>query len=305
MHARHTFTPASAPGSYTVVVVRLVDGLGNRSITPAGSGESVNFSWTFEVSTTPDDEAPELEEFELSPDSVDTSGGPASLTFDARVTDDVSGLSEICASLSFPGGGGLGYCGARISGNRLDGRYRASFPLVQFAQPGTYTVDEIHYRDRAGNLEFLSGDELEGRGFDLESQQTGPGDDTDPEILDFEVLTSAIQTASGNATVHYRMQVRDDLSGFATSGFESFGEFGFNFGWPGGGSISYAPSRTLVSGTPNDGIYSAKLVFDPDAPVGRYDVSKVYAGDRAGNYTQVQGLELIDAGWDFSWVNQP
>ena len=63
----------------------------------------LGYPTTLTVGANPDDTAPELTDFSVSPRSVDTRAGARTVTVTARATDGRSGIASIVASASKPG----------------------------------------------------------------------------------------------------------------------------------------------------------------------------------------------------------
>src|SRR5256885_2065663 len=86
---------------------------------------------------------PKLVAFSISPSTVDTSSGPVVITFSARITDDLSGLSYASVRFQSASGGqarAVEFVGQnRTSGTALDGTYTTTFTLPQFSEQGTWT----------------------------------------------------------------------------------------------------------------------------------------------------------------------
>src|SRR5439155_5125418 len=119
---------------------------------------------------------PHLASFSLSPTSVDTSSGPATITFTARITDDVSGFDLGVVQLQGPSGQFINVnfnASSRISGSALDGTYDIAATLPRFAEQGTWLVDIAVLRDAALNNGPLDPPDLAAAGFPNSFQQTG------------------------------------------------------------------------------------------------------------------------------------
>ena len=131
-------TPASAepsePASRNRRSLRRVGGL---TAAIFGLLSLVTPSTAFSVDdTTP----PELVDFSISPVSVDTSGGSASITLTARLTDDLSGARSFSVVFQSPSGQSVATGLGRIAGTALDGTYQGTLIIPQFAEQATWTV---------------------------------------------------------------------------------------------------------------------------------------------------------------------
>src|SRR6185436_7210099 len=123
--------------------------------------------------TTP----PTLQSFEISPGAVDTTGGPATVTLTARISDDLSGVAASGAGaglsqLAFQSPSGTAsvlavfYDGFNlISGTRLDGTYSRAVTIPQFAESGTWSLSHFLLYDQAGNVQSLTAAQVAALGF--------------------------------------------------------------------------------------------------------------------------------------------
>jgi hypothetical protein len=112
----------------------------------------------------------------VSPSSVNTASGPATITVTAHVTDvglGVGATDQMLAALRWtaPSGGQFldaAYYGSveRISGNDNDGYYRTTMTMPQGAANGAWTLDSVIVYDRVGNSGWYNADELTTAGLD-------------------------------------------------------------------------------------------------------------------------------------------
>ena len=153
--AQATVPSFSEQGTWTLISLSLVDNAGNGvSLTPAQVA-SAGLPTTFQVTGRGDTAAPSLVSFSLSPSMVDTSAGPATISFTARVTDDLSGVSNASAAFFSPSSAqavGVNFgAGTRVSGDALDGTYVAQATVPAFSEQGTWTLISLSLVDNAGN----------------------------------------------------------------------------------------------------------------------------------------------------------
>jgi Ca2+-binding RTX toxin-like protein len=303
-----TFGPGSTPGVYRVAWLRMTDNLGN--VTFATNGVWPLWDPHFEISTEPDGDPPVLQDIQLAPDELDTSTAPGGLYLVARATDDVAGVESVCGTLHYPLGRSVGTCGSFVSGSGTprEGTFAVKFPLPRHAQPGTYLLASIHLRDRAGRVRWVSEDEIEEGGFDMSSQQVGPGDTTPPEILGVSAPSTAVELGTdGKRIINYRLRVREDLSGLVhTQLYDSFfGEMEVQVEGPNGEYYGDSSHQDLVSGTELDGTWAGRINLPAGAPAGTYVLRTVRAEDLAANAATLHHPALAERGWDLSWTNSP
>src|SRR5262245_970625 len=103
--------------------------------------------------------APVLASLSLTPDTVDASNGPVSVTVVARITDETSpsiGGSVPLSSLVLTGPGGQQHAtvylsqAQRVAGTATDGTYQATATLRWHSEPGRWNASVALY-DLSGN----------------------------------------------------------------------------------------------------------------------------------------------------------
>ena len=117
-----------------------------------------------------DSTPPSLKAFSFAPSAIDTSTFPQEIAFNARITDDGSGVAGRGSRVVFAGPTGQVVkapfgAATRVSGTALDGAYRSVGTVPQGAEDGTWTVQRFVLVDAAGNTETLSAADLTADGF--------------------------------------------------------------------------------------------------------------------------------------------
>jgi len=97
-----------------------------------------------------------------------------------------------------------------------------------------------------------------------------------PVVVSAAFSPTAVNTASGPASVTVTLQVTDGPSGFATA------DLGFLP--PSGGYRWFYPSWTLSTGTPQDGTYTATIQLPQYAATGTWTLAEIVAYDNADNW---------------------
>ena len=186
-----------------------------------------------------DTAAPSLVSFSLSPSMVDTSAGPATISFTARVTDDLSGVSNASATFFSPSSAqavGVNFgAGTRVSGDALDGTYVAQATVPSFSEQGTWTLISLSLVDNAGNGVSLTPAQVASAGLPTTFQVTGRGDTAAPSLVSFSLSPSMVDTSAGPTTISFTARVTDDLSGVSNASAAFFSPssaqaVGVNFG---------------------------------------------------------------------------
>ena len=159
---------------------------------------------------------PELIEFSYTPDSIDTSTGPATVTFTMRITDDISGYDSGYIVIYSPSGGqsvfGFANASNRISGDAMDGIYEVNAQFPQYGEVGTWHIWQARMPDKVANLTIIYESDLISMGFPTIIEITGAEDLTPPELVEFSFTPDSIDTSSGPATVTFIMRITDDIS---------------------------------------------------------------------------------------------
>jgi hypothetical protein len=124
----------------------------------------VDITGWFALSNT----APELRSLSLTPSEVNTAGGAAVITVEARIIDDVSGNAT--SKIRFKSPNGLAFVEAifssseRITGTAVDGVYRSQMTVPQSSESGTWTVEEVSLVDLINNTRTLNAAQLQAAG---------------------------------------------------------------------------------------------------------------------------------------------
>jgi hypothetical protein len=288
------------PGTYWIDQVSLSDAAGNSVVLDEAALMSGGFGYAREIELYdgPDTEGPAIENLAVLPPSVDTSGGPATVTMTIHATDSLSGVESIGGSFDMPNTlGNYGFAMPRVRGKSPDGEWEIQIQLPRHAAPGEWRLDDLHLRDNAGNAtHYFSPSELESLPFPMTFTQTGPGDTTPPHILGFSIEETE---QSGQHAVFFDVHVADDLAGIEVG----------NCLWletrsvdqPAYGFVVTSP--TQVSGTALDGVLRVGTVFPSGAPTGTYVVESIEACDLTWNKAELSGVALEAKGWDLTFEN--
>ncbi len=298
----------TAAGDYSVAELTLTDTVGNVATFDTDELLQREQVPDFTVYSGPDQGAPRLTGLSISPTTVDTSAGPATVQVKFEAEDALSGLAYPIAAVATPGwephGGHFprGWETWPIrsgAGTPEKGTWVETLPLAEMAKPGTYGIRSVNIWDRAGNELTYDAAELEALGFPTEFTETGAGDTTPPEIAGLRVEPGSVGASrSWDVYVH----LSDDLSGFAgpweyphrtiediTMEIDGPQTFGWGYYWP-----------VRVDGTDRDGSWEIRADVDPLSPPGAYSIGALIATDRAGNTTALRGSDLESRGWDLT-----
>ena len=307
--------PASTPnGDYRIVSVTVTDQKGNSRTLPPAEIKERDYFPEFEVFHGPDNVGPELTSLTISATEVDTTEAGADVVLSIGARDPLSGVHNAVAGFHLPGQEPLGetiafYGGEQVpdGGTRNDGVWDLTTHLVAHARPGTYKIGGLVLTDFVGNSTHYTRQELAELGYPVEFTETGPGDMTGPEILDFWFSPTFLKTSAGEPTTFFYAHITDDLTGLGQWPNEGLSGFSTSIEPPGVWHEFSTSGRgaELVSGTEFDGVWREEKTLEPDAVPGEYKVSYVSAIDRAGNQTLLNHADLVSRGWPSAIPNQP
>jgi hypothetical protein len=163
---------------------------------------------------TSDTTPPNVAGITISPTTIDTSSGPATVSFTISITDDLSGVLGADLFLQTPTGRAYGSAGLnRESGTELDGTYEGSVTIPQYAEQGQWAIRGIQLYDQAGNTKWADTSSLQANGLPTTFMQVGADDTTPPNVAGINISPTAIDTSSGPATVSFTINITDNLSG--------------------------------------------------------------------------------------------
>ena len=156
---------------------------------------------------------PTLTGFSFTPDAVDVTSEPATVTFTVNATDDISGLKNCRIYFVSP----IGVQGEMRDGNFkrgvLDGTVTITITIEQYAEAGDWKVDYIRLKDIVHNSHIYWTGELETMGFPTILTVTSVEDLAYPTLTGFSFTPDAVDVISGPATVTCIVNATDDISG--------------------------------------------------------------------------------------------
>src|ERR1700727_3177512 len=263
------------PGTWNVAQVYVRDNAGNSKTYYQSDLQALGFPTTLQVTSTQDKNPPVLTSFTFSPQAVDVTNAPATISATAQATDDLSGVTEVAVEWVSPDGtnavgGGLGLS----SGTNLNGTYTSTFTIPQFVEPGTWNVAQVYVRDNAGNSKTYYQSDLQALGFPTTLQVTSTQDKNPPVLTSFTFSPQAVDVTNAPATISATAQATDDLSGVTEVAVEWVSPDGTNAV---GGGLG------LSSGTNLNGTYTSTFTIPQFVEPGTWNVAQVYVRDNAGN----------------------
>lgn len=304
---------ATPPGDYRIVSLAISDRAGNTRTLAAAEVEEATYP-EFEVFAGPDEEGPELTDLSLSATEVDTSSAPATVDISIDARDDASGVKSATATVVLPnwepGPWEVLWQGSSAeipptSGTRQEGTWVQPYSLIENAMPGYYKILGVFLTDLVGNKTYYSPQKLKELGYPVEFLQSGGGDTTPPEILDFWFEPAHLRTSAGQRTIDFYTHVHDDITGFGQG--PGLWAIETDFEPPGKWTkFSYSGKLPeLVSGSFLDGVWRQEVRLEEGAVPGEYKVTYLRATDRAGNDLVLNHAEIEAEGWPAWFVNEP
>ena len=207
-----TFPQFIAPGTWNVSLVQLIDNVGNNRNLSTGDIAALGFPTQLNVASQEDSVAPTLADFSFSPTTIATGSGPATVSVNFTVTDDLSGATLFLVVFRSPSGNitrtGISEFAPTLSAS---GSVNVNFP--QFIETGLWNITLIQMNDAVGNDRNMSTADIAALGFPTQLNVVSVQDTTAPTLTEFSFAPSTINIGSGPAAVTVNFTVSDDISG--------------------------------------------------------------------------------------------
>jgi hypothetical protein len=263
----------------------------------------------FNAASANDGVAPEILDFDVAPTLLSTANGDAVITATMHLTDTTGVWAQ-----GDPGGpvdtlngtnvtfvndyNEHGYIEnfIRVSGTQTDGIYTADIRLPQGSSAGWWHLSYINVIDIDGNGNTRSQAEFEAAvpgasGLDFLN------DIVAPQITEFAISPVTFNTESSSAVIDLSFRVSDADSGIWITGDPGNSTENFDISLESviGDQTEFFGNYTRVSGTQNDGIYSAQVTVPISSITGPWNMPYARITDQAGNYTSYTKSELLSA----------
>jgi hypothetical protein len=241
--------------------------------------------WVDQVRFTADTDTdlPVLQSLEITPDPVDISGGPQTVTFTLEVSDDFFGASGGTLNLFDTEEGEpvelVFDVNDRISGNAGFGTFQFTHEFAGNTNPGTWFVEATLVEEVSLNTRDYgaAADPFPSPGEQFFVITDGaPGDTEAPLVADISVSPGTVDVTGSGAAIAVSVRIIDQGSGVRDGNISVYTPDG---NWTGS---TYFQSGNRISGTPMDGVY---LVTVPVAAYGPAGIWRVGCSitDEAGN----------------------
>jgi Ca2+-binding RTX toxin-like protein len=239
--------------------------------------------------------APKLERFSFSPTAIDTSMEAQAITFKARVTDDLAGVSEVVAIFRSPGTQALPVWFPVLAPEVPGNDYERTVTVPQYSEQGTWKLDYIYVQDAAHNQKWIDHDEALASGFPVSFEQTGEGDSEPPVLRDFTFSPGSIDTSLLPQPIKFSARITDDVTGF------NYG--GISFRSPAGTTESVSlDAWGHVPALGQEDVYENTWPFPAHIPQGTWTVEWFFLEDHAGNRISYNTAELEARGFPTTLV---
>jgi hypothetical protein len=195
----------------TVIVPQYTAGTWQIQLTAqdmVGNQRNLSTVATFTALGTTDSAPPTFGSGTVSPQTVDVSFAPASVTFEIDVADDLSGVAGIAGRSISPAGATSTFGVTRIIGSTGDRstRWRGTVTVPKLGANGTWGI-QLNATDIVGNQTPLA--------TRLSFNVTGTSDTLAPVFGPLTVSPTAVSVGGRSATVSFEVDVTDDFSGVA------------------------------------------------------------------------------------------
>ena len=280
-----TFPQFIAPGTWNVSLVQLIDNVGNNRNLSTGDIAALGFPTQLNVASQEDSVAPTLADFSFSPATIATGSGPAAVSVNFTVTDDLSGATLFLVVFRSPSGNitrtGISEFGPTLSAS---GSVNVNFP--QFSETGIWNITLIQMNDAVGNDRNLSTADVAALGFATQLDVVSVQDTSAPTLTEFSFSPSTINIGSGPAAVTVNFTVSDDVSGATL--------FLIVFRSPSGDIIQRGISEFGASTNVNG---SLAVTFPQFSQTGIWNITLIQMIDAVGNDRRMSTADIAALGF--------
>jgi len=248
-----------------------------------------------QTDTTP----PKLVGLAISPNSVDVTSGPQTVTITMNVTDDLSGTQQVYGAVRSPTTGQYQYFYANLTaGTNLNGTWVGNVTIPQYSEAGGWTIYYIYLADNDTNTQYLYTSDLQALGFPTTFTVVSQQDVTPPQLTSFGFSPSAINVSAADQIITFTLGASDDLSG-VNFNCVTYCYYTVYLTSPSGkqwqGLVNYNVS--MLSGTPLAGVWQGQITLPRYSEAGAWQVNFVSLKDSAGNFTYLYTSNLQTLGF--------
>jgi IPT/TIG domain len=279
-----------APGTWRISTLNLNDSEGNAEKLSSTQLQAKGFEHTVSVTSTEDNEAPQIVGLVLNPSTVNTTGSSQTVTITAHITDNLSGMQSGFIVFRSPSGRHATEVASfsKVSGEETDGMWEAKVTFKHYTEPGAWKVAQLHMQDDVENGVTLGPRRLASKGLAETVQVESVEDEEPPALAGLSISPSSVNVTSSSQTVAVTAHVTDNLSGF-NHGFVTFES-------PNGKQVTGEASFTKVSGSETNGSYEAIVTFEQFIQSGTWKVRALRLVDNVGNATELTAAQISGKG---------
>ena len=294
---------ASSGGSYAIEYILIRDKAGNSRIYYADELATLGFQTSFTItSDTPQDStAPTLTALSFTP-SVDVTEGGRSVSFTVDASDAGLGVESVSINFARTWQGPSGvdewvFLGGAFGDDFDDGRSIATRFIDPATSAGSYAVEFLIIRDKAGNSRFYDASELATLGFQTSFTvtSTAPSDTVAPTLTAL-AFSPVVDVTTGGRNADFAAGASDDGLGVESVSIN------FTRSWQGpGGLDQWVFLGESFGDSLADGAASASRFIEASSSAGVYDINFVLVRDKAGNSRIYYASELATLGFQTSF----
>lgn len=279
-----TFPPFSAPGTWRIAYVLVLDSTGFEFLaTPEAVSAAFPSLGTLTVTSAVDTTPPNLTAFTFN-GSINTTSASDDVIVNFSATDAgdmggaASGVASVYVGFQSPSGGtNRGTLSTFAPAASKTGTLTITFPKL--SEAGTWQISNVIVSDQANNTRVLDAAAIAALNFSTGLTVTSANDTTAPTLTGFSFAPPAITTSGGPVTVSYA--VTDDISGANNVSVLFLSPSGTQ---QQSGSASFT-ANTSASGT-------IPLTFPSGTEQGLWSVSFVLLSDAQGNTRTCTGAAV-------------
>ena len=212
--ATTTLPEATAAGTWKVHEVSLVDEAGNRTFVGYDDLVEMGLQATIEVESDTDVTKPRLTALALTPDTVDTTAGPARVIVEARAVDPQTGVRAVnvfARPAHHPRVGGVV---ARLRPDTTDANgWRGRLAVPAYVSTDRWRITTVAVVNGIGNAALPGFRQLDGAAFERGFDVTSGDDSGKPALGDFDRTPATVDVRAARGEVAMSVDATDSRSG--------------------------------------------------------------------------------------------
>ncbi len=309
----------SEAGTWTLSAVQLRDSANNSVTITTATVQGLGFPTTLNVVSVQDIQPPQVIALGIAPQTIDVSNGAQNLTITLSVTDNLSGVDlppagflGFAVTYQSPSGKQQQFSATSdfqlISGNTLNGVWRATHSFPKLSEPGIWTVVGLQVNDSARNFTNLNDATIRSLGLNPNfTVISSPSDTTPPQVTGLTFVPAVFDTSAQSQTVTFTMTIADDAAGVSFSPDSSNISFLHALQFRSPTNIQSVFSNTfggstLAGGTPLNGVWTGSVFFPQFSEAGTWTATLVGIKDSVNNQVTLTPPQLASAGLPFEVV---